>query len=175
MQPEQDELQCVQVGISVFPTKPPPPPPPPPKIPAKLRALLKKYKYNWRLDMLSKPKPPITSKFVAEIVKPRYDKKKEVELIDETTYFSDHMSRPLVRTLVINKNQWGRQNGLKYRKGIRKRIAKSWASIYNYYKYKERDRKAKETENGTDYRQEKRRRHRKRLRELKTWLNQKKL
>ncbi|KAJ8944279.1 hypothetical protein NQ318_009656 [Aromia moschata] len=97
MQTDPEDKQCVQVGISVFPTRPTPPPPPPPSIPAKLLALLKKYKKcGWRIKELAKPKPPIIPKFVPEVVKPRYDKKKEIDLIDETAYYSDQMSRPLL-------------------------------------------------------------------------------
>ncbi|KAJ8944278.1 hypothetical protein NQ318_009655 [Aromia moschata] len=49
-----------------------------------------------------------------------------------------------IQTLVINKDLWGKQNGSKYRRRMRKRINKTWASIYNYYKLKERQKKRRQ-------------------------------
>lgn len=49
------------IGVEVFPTDPPKPKPPPVAddhfvIPEAWKKIMKKYKYNWRLDMLAKPK-----------------------------------------------------------------------------------------------------------------------
>lgn len=53
-------METKVIGIEVHPTETPKPQPPkePPEfeIPEKWRQIMKKYKYNWRLEMLAKPK-----------------------------------------------------------------------------------------------------------------------
>nr|XP_023012500.1 uncharacterized protein LOC111502621 [Leptinotarsa decemlineata] len=137
----QTSTECVRVDINVFPTAPPPPPPVVGPIPEKLLKIMRKYKYNWRLDQLSKPKH-LEKKFIAEVVEPlKIVKVKLPKLDPEKEYYADQQSIPLIRWLVINKKLYGKQNGKKYRKTINRYINKGWGSIYNFYKKRERDRR----------------------------------
>ncbi|XP_074026975.1 uncharacterized protein isoform X2 [Leptinotarsa decemlineata] len=140
----QTSTECVRVDINVFPTAPPPPPPVVGPIPEKLLKIMRKYKYNWRLDQLSKPKH-LEKKFIAEVVEPlKIVKVKLPKLDPEKEYYADQQSIPLIRWLVINKKLYGKQNGKKYRKTINRYINKGWGSIYNFYKKRERDRRLRQ-------------------------------
>ncbi|KAJ8964496.1 hypothetical protein NQ314_004783 [Rhamnusium bicolor] len=138
-------MEYVHVDVTVFPTPPPPPPPPPPPgISAKLLAIMRKYKFNWRLSELAHPKI-LTPKFVYKIEKPlRYGPRKELVLTDHTTFYSDQISRPLVRTLVINKRLFGKLKGRPFIRKVNRRMKKSWDSIYNFYRKKERDKRLRQ-------------------------------
>lgn len=94
---DKGAMDCINVGIEIFPFNPPPPPPKT-AIPDKLLAILKKYKYNWRLKELSKP-IRITHKYVSEKeAKPlRYDKPKEIKLEDHTMFYSDQLATPALK------------------------------------------------------------------------------
>lgn len=140
---KKPSIECVNIGIDIFQVAPPP------KklkhvIPDKLLLILKKYPFNWRLSQLAKPKWRET-KFIPKIVKPLRSKKKELpKLPASTKFYSDQISRPLVRTLVVNKGLFGPHNGRKYVRLMNKYIAKAWASIYNFYTKKERDKKKRQ-------------------------------
>ncbi|CAG9815362.1 unnamed protein product [Phaedon cochleariae] len=138
------DTECVTVDINVFPTPPPPPPPALNPIPEKILKILEKYKYNWRLDQLAKPRRK-ASKFIPIVVEPlKIVKVKPLKLDSELVYYADQQSRPPLRTLVLNKRLYGKQNGRKYRQRVRKLIDKSWGSIYNFYKKRERDKKLRQ-------------------------------
>nr|CAH7752538.1 unnamed protein product [Callosobruchus chinensis] len=130
----------IQIGVDVFPTTLPPKPPKR-RIPLKLLMIMRKYKFSWRINQLSKPLRKVR-KFVP---KPetvlKAEKTKVPKISQESAYYADQMSRPPLRLAVFNKKQFGKQNGKKYRRIINKNIQKAWDSIYNYYKKKERDRR----------------------------------
>lgn len=89
-------IECVNVGIDIFPVAPPPTKIKP-IIPDKLLLILRKYKYNWRLSQLAKPKYR-NKKFIPKIVEPIRGKKSElVKLMANTRFYADQISRPLVR------------------------------------------------------------------------------
>ncbi|XP_030754761.1 uncharacterized protein LOC115881428 [Sitophilus oryzae] len=141
MQQHPPDNEFVHVDISVSPVPPPVSAAPSgPKIPPKLLAIMKKYKYNWRLDQLAKPKMPIRKYVPREIGLIKAGKIPLKRLSDEIQYYSDQISRPPLRSLYCNKHYF--ENISKnYKKKITKNINKAWDSIYNYYKKKERDRK----------------------------------
>lgn len=85
----------IEIDHSVKPPTPPPAEKEEPEIPEKLLKVMKKYKYNWRLDMLSKP----VRRY------PKYQKKPdEYEstvapdvLTAKCSKRCDHLSRPGLR------------------------------------------------------------------------------
>lgn len=88
------------IGIEVHPTETPKPQPKPPEnfeIPEKWRAIMKKYKYNWRLDMLAIPKR-LTAKVdtKARDLPPPYYVHPSVRSI-ECPMRIEHLSRPPIR------------------------------------------------------------------------------
>lgn len=102
----------------------------------------KKIKWRWpkRILMLAVPKSP-RKKYIAPPIAPR--PKKTFDPLDpETAFRSDHLARPAVRKLAINKNLY-KFKGDKYTKRMDKFIDKTWDSIYNYYKKRLRDRRLK--------------------------------
>lgn len=90
-----------QMQIEVDHSVEPPPPKPQPvvkensEIPEKFLKIMKKYKYNWRLDMLSKPNRK-TSKY-----KPKPDQYESTVPPEALTFQCpkrlDHMARPNLR------------------------------------------------------------------------------
>ncbi|KAK9751994.1 Testicular haploid expressed repeat [Popillia japonica] len=96
----------------------------------------KKYKQNWRINLLSMPKHP-RGKYTSPPdifesgVAPGALK---VELPERV----EHMSRPAVRTLVVNKKQFMPFHK-DYEERMDNRIELSWNSIYNAYKKARRD------------------------------------
>nr|CAI5852821.1 unnamed protein product [Callosobruchus analis] len=130
----------IQIGVDVFPTTLPPKPPKR-RIPLKLLMIMRKYKFSWRINQLSKPMRKV-KKFVPKpVTLIKAEKPKVLKISQESAYYADQMSRPPLRVTVCNKKLFGKQNGRKYRKTINKNIKKAWDSIYNYYKKKERDRR----------------------------------
>ncbi|KAG5892717.1 hypothetical protein JTB14_001089 [Gonioctena quinquepunctata] len=141
MQP--NHKSCVQMDITIFPT-PPPPPPLIKRIPEKLLKIMRKYKFNWRLNQLSIP-TKIQKKFVSEQVTPmEIPKVQPPKLEPELEYYSEQMARPNLRSLLLNKSMYGKVRGRAYRKKINKLIDKSRASIYNYYKRQARSRRLRQ-------------------------------
>ncbi|KAL1491381.1 hypothetical protein ABEB36_011987 [Hypothenemus hampei] len=131
--------ECVHMDITVFPTKPLPPPIVESPIPPKLLAIMKKYKYNWRLEQLSKPKKQ-SRKFVPKEFKGIEQVKPPPRLCDEIKYYADQMARPKLKNLYLNRRLFGHlTKGIK--KKFNKNINKAWDSIYNYYKKREKERK----------------------------------
>lgn len=91
-------MDCINVGIEISPFSSPPPPPQKNVIPDKLLAILKKYKYNWRLDGLSKPRH-VTRKYVSEgyATPSSYEKPKKIELEDHLKFYSDQLATPALK------------------------------------------------------------------------------
>ncbi|XP_072387324.1 uncharacterized protein [Diabrotica undecimpunctata] len=132
--------EYVAVDIHAFPLRPQSPPPPPVTVPAHLIPILKKYPYNWRLDQLSKQVPrKQTSKYVA-VFAPRR-RKVFLPLHPASVFYSDQLSRPPLRCIVTNKILFQKMVAKKRAKYFDRIIKKSWNSVYNYYKKKERDRR----------------------------------
>lgn len=94
-------METKVIGIEVQPNEVPKPPAPKVEeefqIPDKWRAVLKKYKYNWRLAMLAKPKwftPKVDTK--ARNLPPPYYVHPSVRNV-ECPMRIDHLARPPVR------------------------------------------------------------------------------
>ncbi|XP_057668000.1 uncharacterized protein LOC130900982 [Diorhabda carinulata] len=135
----EEPTEYVNIDIHAFPLPPPPPPPPKPGVPPHLLKILEKYPYNWRLDQLSKQVPrKQRSKFTGP---PKPSRPKVPILIPEIQFFADHLSRPPLRTVILNKKQFGPKITKKRRKYFNNIIKKTWNSIYNYYKKKARDKR----------------------------------
>ncbi|CAG9769180.1 unnamed protein product [Ceutorhynchus assimilis] len=105
----------------------------------KLLAFEKKFKFNWRINELSKPKPPASKKFTPKPVEIlRFKAKPPLKISDEIKFYADHMSKPKLKTLYENRRLYGINRKMKHR--FDKTIFKTWNSIYNYYKKLIRDR-----------------------------------
>ncbi|GJQ71612.1 hypothetical protein Trydic_g11313 [Trypoxylus dichotomus] len=96
----------------------------------------KRYKQNWRINLLSMPKKP----------RSKYTSPPDVfesgvapgALKVETPERVEHMSRPTIRSLVVNKKQFTPLHK-DYDTRMDKRIELAWNSIYNEYKKARRD------------------------------------
>ncbi|XP_060533253.1 uncharacterized protein LOC132706130 [Cylas formicarius] len=140
MQP-QASSDRVRLRITVSPSHPHSSQSSQPNIPEKLLRLMRKYKYNWRIDQLSRPKLR-TRKFVGQPdILPL--KRRDIAINEKTKFFADHMSRPKLKDLYENKRLHGHRKHLAAK--IEKNIDKSWNSMYNFYKRKERDRRARQS------------------------------
>lgn len=87
-------IECVNVGVDIFPVAPPPMKVKP-IIPDKLLLILKKYKYNWRLAQLAKPKWR-RRKYLPKGIEVM-PTKKPPKLTRNIRFYADQISRPLVR------------------------------------------------------------------------------
>lgn len=92
-------MERKMIGIEVYPTDSPKPKPEivveDKEIPEKLKKIMQKYKYNWRLDMLSKP-TKITPKADTKPPPPPYFVHPSIRNI-ECPMRIDHMARPQLR------------------------------------------------------------------------------
>ncbi|XP_076250500.1 uncharacterized protein LOC143190214 [Rhynchophorus ferrugineus] len=143
MQQAKGDMERVHIDITVNPTSPSPPVPlVGPQIPAKLLAIMKKYKYNWRLDQLSKP-VHVTKKYMPRPATALPRPRQFPKLNDEIKFYSDQLSRPPLRHLYVNRRSFEKTSKT-YKRKINKNIRKAWGSIYNFYKKKERDRRQRQ-------------------------------
>lgn len=108
-----------------------------PNIPESWKAVLRKYKPNWRLNMLALPKKhKITAKWVPGTEPPSPLAVSRAALQAKCTMRVAHLARTPVRYLTNNKKLF-RFLGRKFRNKMDRKIASSWNSIYNYYKRSE--------------------------------------
>lgn len=86
------------IGIEVHPTETPKPAPVKAitDIPEKLKQIMKKYKYNWRINMLSKP-TRITPKVDIEAKTTAPSSVQSSATSTECPMRIDHLSRPPIR------------------------------------------------------------------------------
>lgn len=102
------------------------------------KKLGKKWKWPWRINMLSLPKLPV-SKYVTpppEVFKIYGPVEPGIE------FRSDHLARPPLRVLNTNLHMYS-GHGHKYVKNVTKSLHKTWGSIYNFYRKQLRDKRLK--------------------------------
>lgn len=93
MQCPPPQTECVHVDITVLPSGPPPVEHVEPTIPRKLLAILNKYKYNWRLEQLAKPRVQ-RHKYQPKPEGPIPPPKLPPKLSDEMKFYADQMAKP---------------------------------------------------------------------------------